>query len=62
MWHLAILNLFNAASITGNVVPNSGGGTGVSLALANGDIDVAVFSPVDCCLRSTLTRSSPSFL
>lgn len=48
MWHLAILNLFNAASITGNVVPNSGGGTGVSLALANGDIDVAVFSPVDC--------------
>lgn len=48
MWHLAILNLFNAAGITGNVVPNSGGGTGVGLSLANGDIDVAVFSPVDC--------------
>lgn len=48
MWHLAILTLFNAAGIDGNIVPNSGGGTGVGLALANGDIDVAVFSPVDC--------------
>lgn len=48
MWHLAILNLFNAAGVSGNIVPNSGGGTGVGLALANGDIDVAVFSPVDC--------------
>lgn len=48
MWHLAILTLFNAAGIDGNIVPNSGGGTGVGLALENGDIDVAVFSPVDC--------------
>lgn len=47
MWHLAILTLFNAAGIDGNIVPNAGGGTGVGLALANGDIDVAVFSPVD---------------
>lgn len=48
MWHLAILALCNETGIQVNIVPNSGGGTGVGLALANGDIDVAVFSPVDC--------------
>lgn len=48
MWHLAILNFCNAAGIQVNIVPNAGGGTGVGLALANGDIDVAAFSPVDC--------------
>lgn len=48
MWYLAILALCNEAGIEVNIVPNSGGGTGVGLALANGDIDVAVLSPVDC--------------
>lgn len=47
MWHLAILSFCNAAGIQVNIVPNSGGGTGVGLALTNGDIDAAVFSPVD---------------
>jgi len=48
MWHLAILNFCKASGIEVNIVPNAGGGTGVGLALANGDIDVAAFSPVDC--------------
>lgn len=48
MWHLAILKFCKVAGIEVNVVPNAGGGTGVGLTLANGDIDVAVFSPVDC--------------
>lgn len=48
MWHLAILTLCNAADIEVNIVPDAGGGTGVGQALANGDVDVAVFSPVDC--------------
>lgn len=48
MWHMAILKFCKVAGIEVNVVPNAGGGTGVGLTLANGDIDVAVFSPVDC--------------
>lgn len=48
MWHMAILKFCNIAGIEVNVVPDAGGGTGVGLALANGDIDAAVFSPVDC--------------
>lgn len=59
MWHLAILNIFNAAGISGNVVPNSGGGTSVGLALANGDIDVAVFSPVDCMAQIDANQIVP---
>ncbi len=48
MWHLAIMSLCNAADMEVNIVPNSGGGIGVGQSLVNGDIDVAVFSPVDC--------------
>lgn len=47
MWHLAILNFCQAAGIEVNIVPNAGGGTGVGLALANGDVDVIALSPVD---------------
>lgn len=47
MWHMAILKFCELAGIEVNVIPNAGGGTGVGLTLANGDIDVAVFSPVD---------------
>ncbi len=48
MWHMAILKFCDIAGIEVNIVPNAGGGTGVGLYLANGDIDAAVFSPVDC--------------
>ncbi len=48
MWHLAIMSLCNAADMEVNIVPDSTGGVGVAQSLVNGDIDVAVFSPVDC--------------
>lgn len=47
MWHMAILKFCTLTGIEVNIIPNAGGGTGVGLTLANGDIDVAVFSPVD---------------
>lgn len=48
MWHMAILKFCSVAGIEVNVVPNAGGGVGLGLTLANGDIDVAVSCPVDC--------------
>lgn len=59
MWHMAILKFCDVAGIQVNVVPDAGGGTGVGLALANGDIDAAVFSPVDCMSQIEAGQITP---
>lgn len=47
MWHMGVCKFLSEVGIDMNIVPNAGGGVGLGLTLANGDVDCIVSCPPD---------------
>lgn len=47
MWHMGVCKFLSEVGIDMNIVPNAGGGIGLGLTLANGDVDCIVSCPPD---------------